>query len=236
MNAVMKDIKDYTEELHRRIDAKNESLKNRSRFMKTAKVISAFALVFSLTLLVVISATSSADIMIKSPDNHYLNDAKNVSVYVLTEDENGKICCELCNLYEREMERRTQPLGEYHIEKLIEMGVGKEKASGMTVGEYEDYIYNLPMDDDYKAIIEYYGVSPEEYSDWTNMDAENYLYHINGELKDETDEKPFTDEQIEKVNALGLTLREFKSLMNMSFSIEDIVEMTQEDVNDILGK
>ena len=232
----MKDIKDYTEELYKRIDEKNDSLKHSSRFMKVGKAISAFALVLSLTLLVVISATSSADIVINPPDNHYLNDAKNVNVYVLTEDENGKICYELCNLYEREMERRAQPLGEYHIEKLIEMGIGKEKANSMTVGEYEDYIYNLPMDDDRKAIVERCGVSPEEYADWTNMDAENYFYHLNGEMKDKTDEKAFTDEQIEKVNALGLTLREFKSLMNMSFSIEDIVEMTQEDVNDILGK
>ncbi|MBR5769164.1 MAG: hypothetical protein IKX98_03540 [Clostridia bacterium] len=231
----MKDIKEYTEELYKRIDEKNESLRRGPRFTKAGKLITVFALVLSLTLVVVISATS-ADIVIKSPDNHYLNDAKNVNVYVLTEDENGRIRCELCNLYERETERRAQPLGEYFIEKLTEMGVGKEKANSMTVGEYEDYIYNLPIDDEHKAAAERCGVSPEEYADWTNMDAENYFYHLNGELKDETGEKPFTDEQIEKVNALGLTLREFKSLMNMSFSIEDIVGMTQEDVNDILGK
>jgi hypothetical protein len=67
------------------------------------------------------------------------------------------------------------------------------------------------------------------------MDAENYLYHINGEVCSQT-EKAFTDEQIDKVNALDLTLREFKMLMNMSFSIEEITEMTKADALVYLGK
>lgn len=206
--------------------------------MKTKKGILAFTLMFSLSLVIAlgsIAAPSSADIIITSPDNHYLNDAKSVDVCVLSEDENGKITYDLCNLYERETKRRSEPLSEYFIDNLVEMGVGKERASSLTVGEYEDYIYNLPMKEEYIPLLKHYGVSQSEYAEWTNMDAENYLYHKNGEVRNQT-EKAFTDEQIEKVNALGITLDEFKTLMNMSFSVDEITEMTKEDAKTYLGR
>ena len=206
--------------------------------MKIKKGILAFALVLSLVLLVaviVIATPTSADINIISPDNHYLNDAKNVDVYIFNKDENGKITYEPHNLYEQEMARRAEPLSECFIEKLKQLGVGQARASKMTVGEYEDYIYNLPMDDDYITLLNYYGVSSDEYAKWTNMDAENYLYHINGGLNNHS-EKIFTDEQIEKVNMLGITLNELETLMNMSFSAEEISKMTGEEVGFYLGK
>lgn len=43
-------------------------------------------------------------------------------------------------------------------------------------------------------------------------------------------ERLYTDEQIEQLNATGITLSQYKTLMNMSFDFEDIIKMTSQEI------
>ncbi|MBR5943188.1 MAG: hypothetical protein IKZ81_07610, partial [Clostridia bacterium] len=127
------------------------------------------------------------------------------------------------NIYDPETERRAQPLDESLIEKLVEMGVDKETASKMTVGEYEDYMSSLQADNEHSSQPEDYSSSSDGSSDRTNHGAE-----------DNTGEKHYTAAQLEKINALGLTFDDVKTLNDMGFTVEDIVGMTKEKADRLL--
>ena len=127
------------------------------------------------------------------------------------------------NIYDPETERRAQPLDESLIEKLVEMGVDKETASKMTVGEYEDYMSSLQADNEHSSQPEDYSSSSDGSSDRTNHGAE-----------DNTGEKHYTAAQLEKINALGLTFDDVKTLNDMGFTVEDIVGMTKEKASRLL--
>ncbi|MBO4583546.1 MAG: hypothetical protein J5756_00600 [Clostridia bacterium] len=119
-----------------------------------------------------------------------------------------------------------QPLDESLIEKLVEMGVDKETASKMTVGEYEDYMSSLQADNEHSSQPEDYSSSSDGSSDRTNQGAEDNTAH--------TGEKHYTAAQLEKINALGLTLDDVKTLNDKGFTIDDIVGMTKEKAGNLL--
>ena len=127
------------------------------------------------------------------------------------------------NIYDPETERRSQPLDETLIEKLVEMGVDKETASKMTVGEYEDYMSSIQTQPEQSDSI---GSSSGGSSEQTNQGAEDNAGH--------TGEKLYTAAQLEKINALGLTLDDVKTLNDMGFTVEDIVGMTKEKAGHLL--
>ncbi|MBR5769375.1 MAG: hypothetical protein IKX98_04635, partial [Clostridia bacterium] len=129
-------------------------------------------------------------------------------------------------IYDPETERRLQPLDESLIEKLVEMGVDKETASKMTVGEYEDYMSSLQADNEHSSQPEDYSSSSDGSSDRTNQGAEDNTAH--------TGEKHYTAAQLEKINALGLTLDDVKTLNDKGFTIDDIVGMTKEKAGNLL--
>ena len=178
--------------------------------------------------LVILSLPTSGELRIDTPDNHYLNDTKTMASYQLIEVD-GKIVEAPYDLYEKEMLRRAAPAGEWMVEELTKRGVSRKKAEKLTVGQYEDYIYNLPMDEDYIKLMEHYGVKKEEYSEWTNMDAENFLYNQNKKAL-YREGRQYTDEQLEQLNATGITLSQYKTLMNMSFDFEEIIKMTSQEI------
>ena len=180
-----------------------------------------------------------ADVEIKSPDNHYLCDIKenNTIIRVLIEKD-GKIAYEDTSLYELEMEQRSYPVNEYQIKDLVAMGLSERQASGLSVGEYLDYYYSQPITGDYVwLLMSVYGFTTEEIADFTNMDAENYIYSMNSSLYYSEDDRksPYTQEVLDKVNALGISLTQFKTLMNMSFSIEEICNFTPNEALSYLG-
>jgi len=195
--------------------------------MKNFVKITLIVLVVAVPL-VILALPSSGELRIDTPDNHYLNDAKTMTSYQLIEVD-GKIVEAPYDLYEKEMLRRAAPAGEWMVEELTKRGVSRKKAEKLTVGQYEDYIYNLPMDEDYIKLMEHYGVKKEEYSEWTNMDAENFLYNKNKKAL-YREGRQYTDEQLEQLNATGITLSQYKTLMNMSFDFEEIVKMTSQEI------
>ncbi|MBO4584213.1 MAG: hypothetical protein J5756_04010 [Clostridia bacterium] len=202
----MKTIKEYTDELNKRICEKSESLKRSSHLLRIVMAITTFVVVISVATLAVIFVQPST-----TTDNYSHN------------------------IYDPETDRRSQLLDESLIEKLVEMGVDKDTASKMTVGEYEDFISNLQTDDEHNEQTEI-SSSSEEYDDLTNKDSKEHINHTNSEPGDQSEEKPYKDDMLERISAMGLTQDELKALMDKGYTIEDIAGMTKDNAYYILGK
>lgn len=200
--------------------------------MKNIIKITLLALLVAIPI-AILAIPSSADLNIPEVDNHFLKDAKTAEYYELAE-ENGQIVYRRANLYEKEVARRSQPLNEYFVDQLVKDGMALSHARKFTVGNYEDYILSLPMDEDYIPLMKHHGVPKEQYSNWTNMDAENFLYEKNKHLY--KCGRVYTDEQIAMVNQKGITYNEFKTLNNLGYEIEEVVELTSQELDYILAR
>ena len=175
----------------------------------------------------------SPDEILTAPiDDHYLRDIKDIYRWEVF-DKGGKIVEEYVNSYEFATRNYSAPISDEVVTQLVKRGLSEEKAKSMTEGEYQTHIGNLPMDGWYVSILEKYGLTEEDYKDWKNIDAKNFRH--SKEFKKFTYEysgkdRLYTDEQLEQLNATGITLSQYKTLMNMSFDFEEIIKMTSQEI------
>ena len=88
-----------------------------------------------------------------------------------------------------------------------------------------------PMDEKYIEYLIRCQVYEEQYRDWTNGQAEECLRSKAYRL-----EREYSAANLAKFNELGLTTGKLHTLLNASFDIDDIMELTAERVKEMFEK
>lgn len=88
-----------------------------------------------------------------------------------------------------------------------------------------------PMDEKYVGYLWRCQLTQDDFGEWTNGDAEEFLRG-----KTYRFEREYTEEQVAKFNELGLTVNKLHTLLNASFDIEDIMELTADRVKELFEK
>ena len=185
-----------------------------------------------IALMLCVGIYSIAGASEKEPVNKFLEEAKTKNIQVLEKDETGKFVVKTVNLYEKELQRRSQPANPQKAQLLSSKGIAKAKnKEAYTVGDAENYALSQPVSEYVKQHIKSsYGKTEQELAGWTALDAENYLYE---QIKDiiQAEEPNYTSEVLEHINSLDITEDQLHTLRNLGYTTEEIAQLTQEQVN-----
>lgn len=123
----------------------------------------------------------------------------------------------------------NSPVLDYQLEQLIKNGVPADDAAKYTLGEYNDFCSKLCPGVFTKSLLATEYKIPE--SEAAAMSEADIREHIDSENLIRNYKSPYSSETARgKLDALGLPYNQLKTLLNASFDLDEVLEMSAEKI------
>jgi len=165
-----------------------------------------------------------------SLENDYLySKYKDLVLYECYVDENGELVDFSCTYGEKILSQRSESLCESQIDYLKKIGYSQKQIDTFNVGDYDDIISGMLLNEDARINLRSDGLRENEYAKWTMLDFKNYYSKKLDAEGRCINQIIYTDEMKKRIKEIKLSKNDIEKLTDLGYTIPEMIAMSKKE-------